>query len=144
MRYTHPTKPMYWTEARYWGRLAPTRQDNWVFGDRRTGAFLWKYSWFRIQRHILVQGAASKDDPTLRAYWDKREAAGVTSLSPRLQPLARRQRYRCEVCGDSLLNDETLHRHHITPRPGGKDTNENLTLHTCTAINRFTRKRTGQ
>jgi RNA-directed DNA polymerase len=129
VRSTHPTKPTYWTKARYWGCLAPNRRDTWVFGDTRTGAFLWKYSWFRIQRHILVQGSASKDDPALRAYWDQRAMAGATSLSPRLQRVARRQRYSCEVCGDSLFNDEELHRHHITPKSqGGTNTDENLTL----------------
>ncbi len=34
VRSTHPTKPTYWTTARYWGKLNKERQDHWVFGDK--------------------------------------------------------------------------------------------------------------
>ncbi len=129
VNHTHPNKPTHWKKERYWGRLKQARQDYWVFGNKQTGAYLWKYSWFPIQRHTLVKGSASQDDPTLRNYWEKRATAGAKSLSFRFQEVARRQGFRCEVCGDSLFNDEELHRHHIKPRSqGGKDTDANLTL----------------
>ncbi len=129
VKYTHPEKPKYWTKERYWGRLVNSRQDHWVFGDKHTGAFLWKFGWFPIERHILVQGSASRDDPALKEYWAKRDTAGAKALSPKLRKIARRQGYGCEICGESLFNEEELHRHHIVPRSrGGKDTSDNLVL----------------
>ncbi len=40
---THPTKSRNWTRERYWGRLNKERADNWVFGDKRSGAYLLKF-----------------------------------------------------------------------------------------------------
>ncbi|MDQ3685705.1 MAG: reverse transcriptase domain-containing protein [Acidobacteriota bacterium] len=68
IRRTHPTKPWYWRQARYFGRLNLDRDDNWVFGDKHTGMHLQKFVWFPIERHILVQGDASPDDPSLRDF----------------------------------------------------------------------------
>src|SRR5262249_28498519 len=44
-KHMHPNKPWKWRKNRYWGRLNPARQDNWVFGDKGTGAYLLKFSW---------------------------------------------------------------------------------------------------
>jgi RNA-directed DNA polymerase len=52
----HPNKPRKWIKARYFGRFHPTRQDNWVFADRSSGAHLHRFSWTRIVRHQLVTG----------------------------------------------------------------------------------------
>ena len=41
------------------------RHDRWVFGDRDTGAYLAKFAWTEIVRHVLVRGGASPDDPAL-------------------------------------------------------------------------------
>ena len=48
------------------------RQDRWVFGDRKSGAYLHKFTWTNIVRHQIVKGAASPDDPALADYWAKR------------------------------------------------------------------------
>ena len=50
----------------------PARQDRWVFGDRDSGTYLPKFAWTKIERHVLVQGAASPDDPALKGYWADR------------------------------------------------------------------------
>jgi RNA-directed DNA polymerase len=44
-------------------------QDRWVFGDRRSGAYMHKFSWTRILRHRIVKHRASPDDPKLADYW---------------------------------------------------------------------------
>lgn len=127
MKYSHPRKPDRWREAKYWGRLNLDRHDNWVFGDKQTGRYLLKFSWFPIQRHTLVELYASPDDPNLREYWRKRNKTKVKDQSPGRQKIARRQGYICPVCGESLFNEEELHLHHKTPREqGGKDTYNNL------------------
>jgi RNA-directed DNA polymerase len=81
-----------------------------VFGDKHIGAFLWKYSWFPIERHVLVRGRSSKDDPDLADYWAAREQAKASSLKPSDRTTARAQNCLCDVCGESLLNGEKLNR----------------------------------
>src|ERR1019366_2925242 len=40
--WTHPNKSHRWIARRYHGRFNQARNDNWVFGDRDTGAYLTK------------------------------------------------------------------------------------------------------
>jgi len=128
-RRTQPTKPWYWRKAKYFGRLNLSRDDNGVFGDKRTGFYLLKFSWFPIKRHVLVRGNASPDDPSLRVYWAERAAAKVTDLKPKLQRIAERQKGVCLRCGESLFNGEETHLHHkIWRSRGGKDDASNLEL----------------
>ena len=127
VKHTHPNKPWKWKKCHYWGRLHRQRQDNWVFGNKDTGIILQKFSWFAIQRHTLVKGKNSPDDPTLREYWAKRREFHARQLSPSHRRVARNQHYACTVCGDSLFNDEELQLHHQQWRSkGGTDRYENL------------------
>jgi RNA-directed DNA polymerase len=116
VKYTHPQKPWKW-QRRYWGRWNRQREDNWVFGNKDRN--LLKFSWFKIQRHILVMGTASPDDPGLQRYWEGRKKLHAHELPPKGQQVARAQRYTCDVCGESLFNEELLHLHHIEWRKSG-------------------------
>jgi RNA-directed DNA polymerase len=131
-RYTrrmHPKKSAAWRHRTYWGRFQLDRLDPWVFGDKQTGAHLLKFSWFPIERHVLVKGTASPDDPSLKDYWRKRQAAKAKDLTGSKQQIAKRQTGRCPACGDSLFNDEEVQVHHLLPRSqGGKDSYGNLVL----------------
>ncbi|MBD1871262.1 group II intron reverse transcriptase/maturase [Cyanobacteria bacterium FACHB-471] len=129
----HPGKPWHWQQSKYWGRLNLDRADRWVFGDKQTGAYLLKFGWFTIKRHVLVKGKSSPDDPALQDYWKKREEAKAKTLTPSSRKLAQPQKHRCPVCGESLYNGESIHRHHLKPKSqGGKDTYRNLVLvHQC-------------
>jgi RNA-directed DNA polymerase len=110
---THPHKSRKWRDARYFGALNPQRpKDRWVFGAKATGHYLVKLSWVAIRRHVKVKGAASPDDPELAGYWAKRRNQ-IGGLALSLSELAKRQNYRCPICGDDLLNGEELHRHHL-------------------------------
>jgi len=127
--HTHPTKPWYWVKKRYWGRMNLRRSDNWVFGDKPTGGYLLKFIWFDIQRHTLVPGTYSQDDPSLGKYWQERNKTKLKDLPSREQRIAKNQNYVCEICGESLFNEEELHTHHVIPKKdGGKDTYRNLKL----------------
>lgn len=129
VKFAHPTKPWRWHRSKYWGELNPNRKDRWVFGDKSTGTYLLKLSWTPIERHVLVKGRASPDDPTLRGYWTRRERRKIGTLPPRLIGLAHSQRGRCVHCGASLYNGEALHRHHLHPKSeGGTDQRSNLRL----------------
>jgi RNA-directed DNA polymerase len=126
---THPHKPNAWRKARYWGRLHPTRADDWVFGNKDNGAYLLKFKWFKIERHVIVQGTASPDDPALRTYWAARARARAHSLTPSRQRIAKQHDHVCPVCGDSLFTGEEVHVHHKVPRKqGGTDAYANLEL----------------
>jgi RNA-directed DNA polymerase len=125
MRYArrmHPNKAHAWLKKRYFGKLNLNRDDQWVFGDKASGRYQLKFSWFEIQRHILVRGRASPDDPSLRHYWEDRQCTKAKTLGLNRRKLAQRQHYRCPVCKVSLFNDEDLQQHHLKPRSqGGTD-----------------------
>src|SRR5713226_5183891 len=131
-RYTkhrHPNKSKGWQQHRYWGRFNLDRRDYSTFGDKQTGRYLLKFSWFPIQRHVLVKGTSSPDDPQLVDYWKKRQAAKTRDLPPSKQKLAKRQKGRCLECFESLFNDEELQVHHRIPQSfGGNNSYNNLVL----------------
>jgi RNA-directed DNA polymerase len=68
-RWRHKNKPRTWIVARYFGKFSKFRNDRWVFGDRDSGAYLVRFSWTGIERHVMVKGAVSPDDPALASYW---------------------------------------------------------------------------
>ena len=128
---THPKKGKKWTKKRYWGRLNLTKKDKWVFGDKNTGAYMLKFNWTKIERHVLVKKGYSPDDPELIEYWEKRgkkrDQSEAKKLNKIQEKIAKKQVYKCPVCGESLFNDEPLHLHHIISRcKGGKDETKNL------------------
>jgi RNA-directed DNA polymerase len=90
-----------------------------VFGDKHTGKYLLKFSWFRIERHELVRGTSSPDDPELRDYWWERQKVNVKHLSAGDIDMANDQGWVCRLCGMDLINGEELHRHHKIPRAKG-------------------------
>ena len=128
-RRMHPNKSPGWRRRQYWGQFQLDRRDPWVFGDKQTGSYLLKFNWFPIERHILVRGRSSPDDPRLKDYWAKRQATGAKNLTRSKQKLVKRQHGRCPQCGEMLFNEEELQIHHLRARSeGGKDTYSNLAL----------------
>jgi RNA-directed DNA polymerase len=128
-KHTHPNKSWEWRKKRYWGKLNLDKDDKWVFGDKTRKAYLLKLRWFPIQRHVMVIGKSSPEDPKLKEYWTKRNAAKAKDLIPSKQRIARKQNFRCPICGETLFNDEELHVHHIEPKAkGGTDTYKNFQL----------------
>lgn len=94
--------------ARYFGPFHPTRHDRWVFGDRDNGRYLLQFGWTKIIRHDLVKHDSSPDDPSLIGYWAKRRRKA--GPEPPLQRSRTRQimtqRYRCAICGGTLLDPD--------------------------------------
>lgn len=146
---SHPKKSRYWIVQKYFGRLNRSRNNNWVFGDRASGAHLPKFSWTSIRRHQLVKGKSSPDDPALCDYWSQRRK---TRTPPPMDKtslvLAVRQKGSCPLCGQALIAGaeyepdsprewiewfdamrKRLHKHHFTyRRNGGSDESKNLRL----------------
>lgn len=103
---THSGKTGYWIKKRYFGRFNKFRNDRWVFGDRESGAYLSKFSWTPIVRHVMVKGRASMDDPDLASYWAHRRRKVAPPLDEFTLSLLSRQRGACPLCGDALLSAE--------------------------------------
>jgi RNA-directed DNA polymerase len=102
----HKNKPKHWIVGRYFGKFNKFRNDRWVFGDRDSGAYLVKFSWTAIQRHVPVKGAASPDDPALAAYWANRQNKVKPPLNTYTLRLLTKQDGRCPLCGDHLLTPD--------------------------------------
>ncbi len=108
-----------------------------VFGDKHSGKYLLKFSWFKIERHELVRGRSSPDDPDLRDYWWERQKVNAKHLSVEDLDMANDQGWVCRFCGMNLINGEELHRHHTVPRAmNGSDARSNGSCYTCTATSR--------
>jgi len=75
-QHSHQSKPKRWIVGQYFGAFNRSRRDRWVFGDRDSGAYLAKFAWTKIVRHILVKGRSSPDDPALVQYWADRRRKG--------------------------------------------------------------------
>ena len=100
----HKNKPKRWIVGRYFGKFNKFRNDHWVFGDRDSGAYLVKFSWTGIERHVPVKGAASPDDPALASYWAERRKKVKPPLDRYTLRLLSRQDGLCPLCGDHLLS----------------------------------------
>ena len=106
--WSHPNKPRHWIIGRYFGKFSKFRNDQWVFGDKDTGAYLPKPSWTDIVRHTLVKGGVSPDDPALAGYWAQRRQKVKPPLDPYTVRLLSRQDGRCSLCGENLLTPDQL------------------------------------
>ncbi|GAA4009885.1 HNH endonuclease [Streptomyces plumbiresistens] len=120
-----------------------------MFGDPVTGAYLYKFAWTPIVRHIKVKGGASTDDPSLTEYWTNRCRKKAPPVMDKTSLyLAFRQQGLCPLCGGALITGaeyepdnprewiewfeavaRRLHRHHFAyRRDGGGDDRNNLRL----------------
>jgi RNA-directed DNA polymerase len=103
----HRDKSPRWVAMRYFGQFNTARQDHWVFGDRASGAYLHKYAWTPIVRHVPVAGRNSPDDPALAQYWaDRRRRRQPPELARSYLTALRDQKGRCPLCGQALLYED--------------------------------------
>jgi RNA-directed DNA polymerase len=104
-KHSHPNKPTRWIVRRYFGTFNKSRQDQWVFGDRDSGAYLHRFAWTKIVRHQMVRGTSSPDDPALADYWAARRRRGIPRpIDAATLRLLESQHGRCPGCGQLLLD----------------------------------------
>jgi RNA-directed DNA polymerase len=97
-KHSHPRKSKHWVMTKYFGRFNSTRQDKWVFGDRETGAYLYKFAWTSIDRHVMVRGTAPRMIRRWLTTGRPADAAGSRGRSPERRstsPRANRGSARC-------------------------------------------------
>jgi RNA-directed DNA polymerase len=101
--FSHQNKPKSWVIARYFGQFNKARQDRWVFGDRKSGAYMHRFAWTKIVRHPMVSGGASPDDPALADYWAWRRRKTTLPINNTSLRLLQAQDGRCPICRNVLL-----------------------------------------
>ena len=111
----HPRKSCQWKYNKYWGFYKKDSLSQWIFGDKSNGKYMLRYSDFPIERHILVKGYASPDNPMEREYWERRELR-KGKIIPKYRILVKKQKNRCPICNDWLSNGEGLEVDHIIPK----------------------------
>ena len=146
-KHSHPNKPVRWIILRYFGKFCKSRNDQWVFGDRDSGAYLLRFAWTNIVRHQMVRGTSSPDDPALASYWAARRRRGIPRpLDIATLRLLQAQNGACSLCGQLLLDADrppqtpreweqwltvtrkAMTRNAITAQPGGTPDKANLRL----------------
>src|SRR6185312_15280852 len=86
------------------GRGNKLRNDRWVFGDPASDAYLVKFSWTDIVRHVMVTGAASPVNPALADYWAERRRKVQAPFDKYPLPLLPRQDARWPPRPDHLVS----------------------------------------
>jgi RNA-directed DNA polymerase len=78
-RHSHRNKPAGWVQARYFGSFNPSRQDRWVFGDRKPEA---TSAGTPGRGSAVTSWSRAGPPPTTRTWQDTGGTAG-TSTAPR-------------------------------------------------------------
>ena len=104
-RFSHANKSTSWVIARYFGRFNKSKGDRWVFGDRKSGAYMHRFSWTNIVRHQIVKHGASPDNPALADYWANRRRKTPLPIDKTSRWLLKAQDGQCPICRSALLPD---------------------------------------
>jgi RNA-directed DNA polymerase len=126
---THPNKSFSWRDRRYWANHPAYPGSQWSFVDKDTDMVLYRIGYTRIQRHTLIQGDASPDNPDFQDYFKQRgkQPVQLGEYPKAVQRVIRLQHATCLHCGQSLFNGEDIHVHHKVPRcQGGTSHTSNL------------------
>ncbi|NEZ54173.1 hypothetical protein DXZ20_00315 [Leptolyngbyaceae cyanobacterium CCMR0081] len=118
---SHPNKSFTWRDQRYWANHPAYPGSQWSFVDKDTGMVLYRIGYTRIQRHVLIQGDASPDNPDLKDYFEQRNrrSTQIGEYPKAAQRVILQQQANCPNCGQSLFNGEAIHIHHKIPRSQG-------------------------
>lgn len=132
LKHRHHRKSIKWIRKIYFKPdHTGVSKDKWILTCPHDNTKqLMKMSWVKIERHIKIKQYNSPFDASLKEYFerrDKKEFDKENTLAK--QKLAKKSKYKCRVCHESLVGDEPLEANHIIPKIiGGRDTYENLEL----------------
>lgn len=130
----HPNKGKKWIKNRYFHRI---EGNDWTFACQGTDSrgknkfySLCNISKIPITRHVKVTGSHSPDDPSLRKYWENRnnkQGKQYWAKGSKYEQIAKKQSFKCIICGGYLFNGERIETHHIVSvAKGGLNDVENL------------------
>lgn len=119
----HAHKGQQWIKRKYFRKHG---KNEWRFMTE-DGKFLINRNDHKIVRHIKVKGEKSPFDGDY-VYWANRMGKHPL-LSPRKAELIRKQKGRCEICGNYFITDEVLEVHHIDGNHGNNKPNNVCLVH---------------
>ena len=130
----HPNKNTMWVWKAYFKTIKGVK---WTFAcnvsdrlDKEVLLSLYPIDKTPIERHTKVKGEASPDDPSLKEYWEIRNqklGKSYWAKGSKYYLLAQNQKWKCPICGEPLLNGESIETHHIVPvAQGGLNDISNL------------------
>lgn len=132
LRQRHHRKGIKWIRQRYFKPdHTGVSKDKWLLTDPNNHENqLIRMSWTKIERHIKIKQNHSPFDASLKEYFEKRDKKEFDKENTfAKRKLAKKSKYKCRVCHESLVGDEPLEANHIIPKIiGGRDTYENLEL----------------
>ncbi|MFT8352578.1 group II intron reverse transcriptase/maturase [Clostridium saccharoperbutylacetonicum] len=132
LKVVHPKKPWKWIINKYFSKdIHGMSNDKWLLTDKSIkNCQLMKMQWIPIIRHQLIKYKNSPDDKTLKEYFikkDEKEFNKNNILSR--QKLAKKCKYQCRICNQSLFDEENLKINQIVPKVlGGKDVYRNFEI----------------
>jgi RNA-directed DNA polymerase len=128
----HPQKTSKWKKERY---FKPDHngisKNKWILTDPENhDVQLMKMHWIPIERHTLVKYDNSPDNPQLKQYFEQRDEKQFADDNVIYrQKIAKSQKFKCRICRQSLIGEESLEMNHIVPeKVGGKSQYFNLEL----------------
>lgn len=132
LKILHSNKPFKWIYRKYFQLdYTGVSKNKWILTDphdKKTQLF--RMSWIPIVRHAVVKYTNSPDDGSLKEYFEKRDKKDFIRdnvLSRR--KLAKHSNYKCRVCKQSLVGEESLNINLIVPaKLGGDERYDNLEL----------------
>jgi RNA-directed DNA polymerase len=122
----HPTRPMKWLYKRY---IHKHGNRNWRFG-LSTKTLIYNLSETKILKLKILKSGVN---PYFNLYYYEKNPR-VFVLDERRRQIYKFHNFKCVACGKSLLDDEQIDLHHVTPKAkGGDNSYKNLVpLHkTC-------------
>lgn len=132
LRRQHPRKKWKWIIKRYFqADHTGVSKNKWILTDPNdNGNQMIKMSWIPIERYYPVKYDSSPDNSLLKQYYAQRdEKEFITNNVLHKQKIAKAQKYKCRICGQSLVGEESLETNHIVPeKVGGKAHYFNLEL----------------
>ncbi|MEK4671130.1 group II intron reverse transcriptase/maturase [Niallia sp. FSL R7-0271] len=106
-------------------------KDKWLLTcPKENSKQLIRMSWTKIERHVKIKQYNSPFDATLKAYFDKRDEKFFDRENTNAKrKLAKKSKYKCRICGESLQGTELIESNHIVPVViGGVDSYDNFEL----------------
>jgi RNA-directed DNA polymerase len=103
------------------------RHETWLF-QTKDGKTLWKHSYTSIVRHTLIRPEATLLYDGNWTYWATRKEQAIGTPN-RVAKLLKKQKGKCNWCGQYFTPSDLVEVDHIHPRSqGGKDEYKNLQL----------------
>ena len=126
----HKNRNATWIFNKYFSKV---ERNKWILTGMKNqeSLKLFQISYVPIRRHVLCRNL-NPYDPINVEYFLKRASSHsrhVLLSGKSKDVLVKKQKGICPVCGQHLLNGETLEIHHVIPRiKGGTDKTSNLKL----------------